>query len=141
MIAAMVGAMRVGLLPRWMGVLGIFTGVLIFLPIGGATLEVVPAFWLVMMGISVPSAGRAAIRRPGPRGKRVRGPPGLISALPLRPATGKVLDGGRADVGAGAGAAWRQRLLAQAPAQARRAQRRRTAAAVALCREMSELWS
>ena len=35
MIAAMVGAMRVGLLTRWMGVLGIFTGVLIFLPIGG----------------------------------------------------------------------------------------------------------
>ena len=28
--------MRVGLLPRWMGVLGIFSGVLIFLPIGGA---------------------------------------------------------------------------------------------------------
>ncbi len=51
MIATMVGAMRVGLLPRWMGVLGIFTGVLIFFPIGGAELEVVPAFWLVMMGL------------------------------------------------------------------------------------------
>jgi hypothetical protein len=51
MIATMVGAMRVGLLTRWVGVLGIFTGVLIFLPIGGAELEVVPAFWMVAMGL------------------------------------------------------------------------------------------
>jgi hypothetical protein len=51
MIATAVNAMRVGLITRWMGVLGIFTGVLIFLPIGGAELEVVPAFWMVMMGI------------------------------------------------------------------------------------------
>jgi hypothetical protein len=51
MITAMVNAMRVGLLARWVGVLGIFTGVLIFLPIGGETLEVVPAFWLVAMGL------------------------------------------------------------------------------------------
>jgi hypothetical protein len=51
MIATMVSAMRVGLLTRWMGIVGIFAGVLIFLPIGGATLEVVPAFWLVAMGL------------------------------------------------------------------------------------------
>ena len=51
MIGVMVNALRVGLLPRWMGILGMFAGVLIFLPIGGATLEVVPAFWMVMMGI------------------------------------------------------------------------------------------
>jgi hypothetical protein len=51
MIGAVLGALRVGLLPRWMGILGCFTGVLIFLPLGGATLEVVPAFWIVMMGI------------------------------------------------------------------------------------------
>jgi hypothetical protein len=51
MITTMVGAIRVGLLPRWMGVLGIFTGVLIFLPLGGVELEVVPSFWLVMMGL------------------------------------------------------------------------------------------
>jgi len=51
MIATMLGAMRVGLLTRWVGVLGIFTGILIFLPIGGATLEVVPAFWMVAMGM------------------------------------------------------------------------------------------
>lgn len=51
MIVAMVNAMRVGLLTRWMGVVGIISGILIFLPIGGATLEVVPSFWIVAMGI------------------------------------------------------------------------------------------
>jgi hypothetical protein len=51
MIMTMLGAMRVGLLVRWVGVLGIIVGVLIFLPIGGATLEIVPAFWLVAMGL------------------------------------------------------------------------------------------
>ncbi|HUB36984.1 MAG TPA: hypothetical protein VL972_09175 [Solirubrobacteraceae bacterium] len=50
-IGVCVNAMRVGLLTRWMGVIGIFTGVLIFLPIGGATLEIVPAFWMLAMGI------------------------------------------------------------------------------------------
>ena len=36
MIAVSVNAIRVGLLTRWMGVIGIFSGILIFLPIGGA---------------------------------------------------------------------------------------------------------
>lgn len=51
MIVLMMNAIRVGLLTRWMGVIGIFAGILIFLPIGGATLEVVPAFWLVAIGL------------------------------------------------------------------------------------------
>ena len=51
MIAVMINALRVGLLPRWVAILGMFTAVLIFLPIGGAQLEVIPAFWLVMVGI------------------------------------------------------------------------------------------
>jgi hypothetical protein len=51
MIALMVNALRVGLLVRWMAFVGMFTGLLIVLPIGGAELQVVPAFWLVMMGI------------------------------------------------------------------------------------------
>lgn len=51
MIAIMVNALRVGLVPRWMGILGMFTGLLIFIPIGGATLQIVPAFWIVMMGV------------------------------------------------------------------------------------------
>jgi hypothetical protein len=50
-VGVCVNAMRVGLLTRWMGVIGIFSGVLIFLPIGGATLEIVPAFWMLAMGI------------------------------------------------------------------------------------------
>jgi hypothetical protein len=51
MIGLMINALRVGLLVRWMAFLGMFTGLLIVLPIGGAELQVVPAFWLVMMGI------------------------------------------------------------------------------------------
>jgi hypothetical protein len=51
MIAVSVSAIRTGLLTRWMGVIGIFSAILIFLPLGGATLEIIPAFWLVAMGI------------------------------------------------------------------------------------------
>lgn len=51
MIVVMINAMRVGLVTRWMGIVGIISGILIFLPIGGATLEVVPSFWIVAMGI------------------------------------------------------------------------------------------
>ncbi len=51
MIAVMINALRVGLLPRWVAILGMFTAVLIFLPIGGAELEVIPAFWMVAVGI------------------------------------------------------------------------------------------
>ena len=43
-------AMRVGLLTRFMGVLGMITGALQILPIGGP-LPVVQAFWLVMLGV------------------------------------------------------------------------------------------
>lgn len=51
MISANLGAMRAGLLTRWMGVVGIFAALLIFLPIGGETLTLVPAFWLAAMGL------------------------------------------------------------------------------------------
>ncbi len=50
-VAVSVNAIRVGLLTRWMGVIGIFSGILIFLPIGGATLEIIPAFWMLALGI------------------------------------------------------------------------------------------
>jgi hypothetical protein len=50
-IATVINALRVGLIPRWMMILGIFSGLLIFLPLGGAELQVVPALWMVMMGI------------------------------------------------------------------------------------------
>lgn len=51
MITTMLSALRVGLLPRWLGFVGIFSGLLIFLPIGGAQLQVIPALWMVMIGI------------------------------------------------------------------------------------------
>ncbi len=80
MIVMMINSMRVGLITRWMGVLGIFTGILIFLPIGGATLEVVPAFWLVAMGIlyigkwpnGQPPAWEAGEARPWPTRAQMR---------------------------------------------------------------------
>jgi hypothetical protein len=80
MIVTMINAMRVGLLTRWMGVLGIFTGILIFLPIGGATLEVVPSFWLVAMGIlyigkwpnGQPPAWESGEARPWPSRNQMR---------------------------------------------------------------------
>jgi hypothetical protein len=80
MIGVMLNALRAGLLTRWMGILGIFTGVLIFLPIGGATLEVVPAFWMVAMGILFggrwpngdPPAWAAGEARPWPSQAQLR---------------------------------------------------------------------
>jgi hypothetical protein len=74
MISTAINAMRVGLLPRWMGILGTFTGLLIFLPIGGAELQVIPAIWMVMIGIlfigrwpnAEPPAWAAGEARPWP---------------------------------------------------------------------------
>jgi len=53
MIGIVLNALRVGLLPRWMGILGMFTGILVspLQLVFGATLQIVPAFWMVMMGI------------------------------------------------------------------------------------------
>ena len=51
MIGLAINAMRVGLLVRWMAYVGIFAGLLILVPIGGTELQVVPAFWMVMLGI------------------------------------------------------------------------------------------
>ena len=99
MIGTMVGAMRVGLLTRWVGVLGIFTGVLIFLPIGGATLEVVPAFWMVAMGMLYaerwpngdPPAWTSGEARPWPTRADQR--------VANQAGDGKLLAGSGADVG------------------------------------------
>jgi hypothetical protein len=74
MIAVMLGSMRAGLLPRWMGVLGILSG-LLFLPFfGTATLQLIPTFWLVATGILLmerypngdPPAWAAGEARPWP---------------------------------------------------------------------------
>ncbi len=80
MIATMINALRVGLLPRWMAFLGMFTALLIFLPIGGAELQLVPAFWLVMMGVlymgrwpkGTPPAWAAGEARPWPSQAQLR---------------------------------------------------------------------
>jgi len=80
MVAVTLNAMRIGLLPRWMGFLGMFTGLLIFLPIGGAELQVVPSFWMVMMGIlyvgrwpnGEPPGWAAGEARPWPSQSRMR---------------------------------------------------------------------
>jgi hypothetical protein len=81
MIATMLGALRVGLLPRWVAFLGIFSAILIFLPLGGAILEVIPAFWLVAVGILLagkwssgdPPAWAAGEARPWPTAAERRG--------------------------------------------------------------------
>ncbi len=74
MIVTLLNALRTGLVPRWMGFLGMFSGLLILLPNVGATLELIPAFWLVMMGLLLsgrwmggdPPAWEAGEARPWP---------------------------------------------------------------------------
>ncbi len=108
MIVVSINAIRVGLLTRWMGVIGIFSGILILLPIGGATLEIVPAFWMLGMGMLYlgrwpngdPPAWQAGEARPWPTqaerraeredgssdGKGKKGKPALASGSDVAPA-------------------------------------------------------
>ncbi|HUH81202.1 MAG TPA: hypothetical protein VLZ06_07735 [Solirubrobacteraceae bacterium] len=94
MIGLMINALRVGLLVRWMAFLGMFTGLLIVLPIGGAELQVVPAFWMVMMGIlyagkwpnGEPPAWAAGEARPWP--SRAQAPRGGGAGQPATAAAG-----------------------------------------------------
>jgi hypothetical protein len=80
-IGTMINALRVGLLPRWMSILGIFTGLLIFFPNGGSEFQIVPALWMVMMGVLYfgrwrngdPPAWAAGEARPWPSQGRTRG--------------------------------------------------------------------
>ncbi|HTD58254.1 MAG TPA: hypothetical protein VK672_05110, partial [Solirubrobacteraceae bacterium] len=80
MIGVMLGAMRAGLLPRWMSVLGILSG-LLFLPFFGTpTLQLIPTFWLVATGILLmerypngdPPAWAAGEARPWPTQAELR---------------------------------------------------------------------
>jgi hypothetical protein len=72
-------AMRVGLLTRFMGVLGIITGVLQILPFGGP-LPVVQCFWLVMLAVlfsgywpgGTPPAWRTGNAEPWPSSAAIR---------------------------------------------------------------------
>lgn len=85
-----VNAIRVGLVTRWVGVVGVLSAILIFLPIGGATLEVIPSFWLVAMGIlyigkwpnGQPPAWESGEARPWPSRAQMREEAGGRGARP-----------------------------------------------------------
>ncbi len=72
-------AMRVGLLTRFMGYLGIFTGVLVLFPIG-SPVPVVQGFWLIALGYllsghwpsGVPPAWRSGRPEPWPSSAELR---------------------------------------------------------------------
>jgi hypothetical protein len=74
MVVVLLNSLRTGLLPRWMAFLGMFSALLILLPNVGATLQLIPAFWLVMMGLLLsgrwpggdPPAWEAGEARPWP---------------------------------------------------------------------------
>jgi hypothetical protein len=79
LIMISLNAMGVGLLTRFMGVLGIITGALVFLPIGGP-LPVVQSFWLLMLALlfsgrwpnGQPPAWRTGNAEPWPSSAQVR---------------------------------------------------------------------
>jgi uncharacterized membrane protein (DUF2068 family) len=107
MVVAMINALRVGLLPRWMSFLGMLAGLLIFLPIGGAELQVIVSFWMAMMGIlyfgkwpnGEPPAWKDGEARPWPASARAQARMGNLATAgsgasaadvpaPARPASG-----------------------------------------------------
>ncbi|MGH2833757.1 MAG: hypothetical protein ACRDK2_13365 [Solirubrobacteraceae bacterium] len=78
MIMTMLGSVRVGLLPRWMGMVGGVSAVLLLLPT--PTFDLIPAFWLVALGILLmgrwpkgdPPAWAAGEARPWPSQTQIR---------------------------------------------------------------------
>jgi hypothetical protein len=83
MIVVVLGAFRTGLLPRWMMILGAFMAVLAFTPFGlalGEVQQLIPAFWMVAMGLLMmgrwpggdPPAWPAGEARPWPSPAQVR---------------------------------------------------------------------
>jgi len=79
MIMTMLNSVRVGLLPRWVGMVGGVSAVLLLLPV--ESLDVVPAFWMVSVGILLmgrwpngdPPAWASGEARPWPSQAEVRG--------------------------------------------------------------------
>lgn len=106
MISANLGAMRCGLLTRWMGVVGIFAALLVFLPIGGETLSLVPAFWLAGMGLlymgrwpgEEPPAWSAGESRPWPSQAEMRAAARAAAGSGVE-ATGAIENGSAAGAG------------------------------------------
>jgi hypothetical protein len=80
MVVVMLNSLRTGLLPRWVAFLGMFSALLILLPNIGPTLQLIPAFWLVMMGMLLsgkwpggdPPAWEAGEARPWPSRAQVQ---------------------------------------------------------------------
>jgi hypothetical protein len=78
MVITVTNAVRVGLLPRWMGILGGVAALLLLVP--AATLDLVPAFWFVATGILLmgkypkgdPPAWEAGQARPWPTQAELR---------------------------------------------------------------------
>ncbi|HEY1457630.1 MAG TPA: hypothetical protein VGF15_03840 [Solirubrobacteraceae bacterium] len=78
MIITMLGCVRVGLLPRWMGMVGGVSAVLLLLPT--PTFDLIPSFWLVALGILMmgrwpkgdPPAWAAGEARPWPSQAQMR---------------------------------------------------------------------
>jgi hypothetical protein len=77
-IMAMLNSVRVGLLPRWVGMVGGVAAVLLLLPT--ETLDVIVAFWMVAMGILLmgrwpngdPPAWASGVARPWPSQAELR---------------------------------------------------------------------
>ncbi len=119
MIAVIVNAMRVGLLTRWMMILGIFMAVLAFTPFGlafGSVRQLLSGFWLVATGILYmgrwpngdPPAWAAGEARPwptqaerraereeqSPGGRPTKGKPALASGPDVPPEPEPVVSAG-----------------------------------------------
>ncbi len=96
MIVVLLNSMRTGLLPRWLAILGMFSGLLILLPNVGATLQLIPAFWLVMTGILLsgkwmggdPPAWEAGEARPWPSRAQMAAERGRAKGEPLAAGAG-----------------------------------------------------
>lgn len=96
MIVVMLNSLRTGLLPRWMAFLGMFSALLILLPNVGPTLQLIPAFWLVMMGMLLsgrwpggdPPAWGAGEARPWPSRAQVQAERGGKAGKPAVAAAG-----------------------------------------------------
>ena len=121
MIVVMLNSLRTGLLPRWMAFLGMFSALLILLPNVGPTLQLIPAFWLVMMGMLLsgkwpggdPPAWEAGEARPWPSRAQMQAERGRAGRQACR------RRGRSRRRGAGAHPALAVGIRAQAPPQAR----------------------
>jgi hypothetical protein len=101
MIALMVSSVRVGLQPRWMGIVGGVGGLILLVP--SEILSLIPAFWMVGTGILLmgriptdPPAWAAGEARPWPSQAQVRAERDVDSDPPAPAAKGKGRRSGRA---------------------------------------------